>query len=972
MLRVSLLFLCFTFLARTNWLARWKTQGKKEKISQEISAAAPLQIKSLKLEKFLQIRLCKGLCNQILALQEGIFLSHLLNLTFVLPDVVWDYGPGAELNKLDPTVEKYDHWRDSKVPLEELFDPATLIHSFQGHVKIVKQLPKNLEQHGAPSLRVSSVNPQWGSSLQYYKNHLSANRVLRLTCPLLSMKTNTVKGGILHKTLLNGLNLSDSLQSYLPERQKRQLGLHLRVEDDWRDFCQQESQNTERTWVKSFESCYKSPSVVVDMLHHMRLYEKYPRLYVATGDMSFELARELVRIGFQEVESFSLRCNPVCLEKTQHLSPNLGREARAAIDLFTMVNSEGFIGNIFSSFSLLVRQFRSFRASSRGETQFYNYEGYFDGQDLIPMETRRTLIFPGILHPEAYCGSWRRTANSLKLCGNTSDCPIIKSIIVEKIDRGSDLEGLALIKGKMIMNVLHWYPPIQVLIGGQVVSEFIANDVLSDPKNPYEIPLRFEVPHEINDTNIEGSLQAQICAGCYSYRKCSKQHTKVLRRPLQSLHRIHQIINLLFAKQQIDIESVFPTHVQFYKNKFSHYVTEFDPTMLTSSDYVLFPEGAKVNAWWPHVFDELGVIPLVIYLGQHHQFLEDTILTRQFNSICLTKYFAKLYHCSFSAVLNTNLNPKFIRDSWKTHANKTNTILIDPDPEYNLDIARIKVPPNANIVVMSHMSQEEVILAYQHAKLYIDSFLTGRERGVFESLMYDVVPVVGLHAGAKVFEDYPLPAKYKWSLHNYEELNNLIDYVLQNHDEAIKDFRPMKEYVRGMEHKLQESAEQYFSDNFLIVLSGMSNSSRESLGLHTDLALITLISCKDLFPFAGVEIIVPNSLYFQFEHANFFHEIRERHHRFDVITASISPEVVRYGQTGFYFQTPSTKHTYPYYVYIGEPRPFLNRKLIRLLVRALRSSQDIDFVKCGSSIAMTREAQAMMQNGIWKLLEEIC
>jgi hypothetical protein len=99
MLRVSVyFFLCLTLLDRTNWLARWEfpsrfeSEKKSDDINQDISVAASFPTKSSMLEKFLEIRLCKGLCNQILALQEGIFISYLLNLTFVLPDVVWDYG----------------------------------------------------------------------------------------------------------------------------------------------------------------------------------------------------------------------------------------------------------------------------------------------------------------------------------------------------------------------------------------------------------------------------------------------------------------------------------------------------------------------------------------------------------------------------------------------------------------------------------------------------------------------------------------------------------------------------------------------------------------------------------------------------------------------------------------------------------------------------------------------------------------
>ncbi len=52
----------------------------------------------------------------------------------------------------------------------------------------------------------------------------------------------------------------------------------------------------------------------------------------------------------------------------------------------------------------------------------------------------------------------------------------------------------------------------------------------------------------------------------------------------------------------------------------------------------------------------------------------------------------------------------------------------------------------------------EVIELYRKAKVYIDTFLTGQERGVFEAALLNAVPTISNHGPGRSWLDFPLPA----------------------------------------------------------------------------------------------------------------------------------------------------------------------------------------------------------------------
>lgn len=67
-----------------------------------------------------------------------------------------------------------------------------------------------------------------------------------------------------------------------------------------------------------------------------------------------------------------------------------------------------------------------------------------------------------------------------------------------------------------------------------------------------------------------------------------------------------------------------------------------------------------------------------------------------------------------------------------------------------------QLPEGAQLVLLKGYSRSEVLQLYRRAKVYIDSYLTGNERGVFESTLFNMVPIISRHGPALEWHDFPL------------------------------------------------------------------------------------------------------------------------------------------------------------------------------------------------------------------------
>lgn len=107
-------------------------------------------------------------------------------------------------------------------------------------------------------------------------------------------------------------------------------------------------------------------------------------------------------------------------------------------------------------------------------------------------------------------------------------------------------------------------------------------------------------------------------------------------------------------------------------------------------------------------------------------------------------------------------NPHKSQLALRNHKKKENLILYDPDQLGHFDISRIIVPPGYKLVELYGYTREQVASLYMRAKVFIDSYVTGMERAIFESSLFNVIPLVASHGSARDEKNFILPKAYKW------------------------------------------------------------------------------------------------------------------------------------------------------------------------------------------------------------------
>ena len=76
----------------------------------------------------------------------------------------------------------------------------------------------------------------------------------------------------------------------------------------------------------------------------------------------------------------------------------------------------------------------------------------------------------------------------------------------------------------------------------------------------------------------------------------------------------------------------------------------------------------------------------------------------------------------------------------------------------------MQLPPRARLRDLNHLTRNQVVELYQRAKVLIDSYVTGMERPIFESAVFDVVPLVAVQGNARHGSDFPLPPAWGWQV----------------------------------------------------------------------------------------------------------------------------------------------------------------------------------------------------------------
>ena len=390
------------------------------------------------------------------------------------------------------------------------------------------------------------------------------------------------------------------------------LGLHLRNEDDWWEYCQREAEKPDATWVDSKEQCYQGTAVVARFLAKLQLPSHYPVLYVASGNFTERDALGLLDVGFQGVVSERLACRLDSMSKPscQPVQSNItDRELRAAVDLHMLVAADFFVGNAFSSFSGTVRLTKLARrdlVASLSDAVYYNMPLNTTAADVAPLETHRFGLYPGVFHRELYEAQALKFAHLLamqregrclhkwcpdqQLCFSQSRPPVVAGIQLVHARR-IDIDNVVDMGGWVNTSEPSWYPQLEVLLDGRPAGTLVGNTrsrttpLLS---NYFAGQVLFSVPPGRHGM---GSNLTVCSVNEGSGRVCSQSmHVDLLpkltirpeagRAPVlyiffpdsklitggpEALHQLHREVNRWHAAGEIAVRSVFPMGNPFYR-----------------------------------------------------------------------------------------------------------------------------------------------------------------------------------------------------------------------------------------------------------------------------------------------------------------------------------------------------------------------------------------------------------------------
>ncbi|MEI3535627.1 MAG: hypothetical protein V8R16_02470 [Bacilli bacterium] len=161
----------------------------------------------------------------------------------------------------------------------------------------------------------------------------------------------------------------------------------------------------------------------------------------------------------------------------------------------------------------------------------------------------------------------------------------------------------------------------------------------------------------------------------------------------------------------------------------------------------------------------------------------------------ISKIFLKKY--------NANINYK---------TNKENVILYNPVKCYSIIKKIIKHDKKHKYIPLSGMNQDELIEMYKKAKLYIDfGPFPGAERMPKEAVLFDCCIITGRRGASNYYGDVPILDKYKFNNYKeYDKIISMIDYIFENYEIAIKDFKIYKDVVLSLENNFIESLKNIF------------------------------------------------------------------------------------------------------------------------------------------------------------------
>lgn len=157
-----------------------------------------------------------------------------------------------------------------------------------------------------------------------------------------------------------------------------------------------------------------------------------------------------------------------------------------------------------------------------------------------------------------------------------------------------------------------------------------------------------------------------------------------------------------------------------------------------------------------------------------------------------------LYNLGFSKILPLSdyINSQLTKRN--RSEKKENIILYNPKKGLDYTKEIIKTLPNYKFVALEGFERRILNLYFDKSKLYIDfGNFPGKDRLPREAALHDCCVITGKNGAAFYYEDLPLEDKYKFDTNatNIINIANQIEYIINNYEEAIKDFAYYKNEI---------------------------------------------------------------------------------------------------------------------------------------------------------------------------------
>ena len=345
----------------------------------------------------------------------------------------------------------------------------------------------------------------------------------------------------------------------------------------------------------------------------------------------------------------------------------------------------------------------------------------------------------------------------------------------------------------------------------------------------------------------------------------------------EAYHQLHHaLVNLGKCSLMYGAIQIYQTPHSRFVNGPADQMLLPSPLQLQPGDTVIISDGApppspQIKAW-----RERGVFVVAWLVGQTSADLS-VALNPMALHLCLDHYFGQVYHCLPRAQLSVPMSARFHDQAVVLrHHPKENLVLLDNDNSHNpVRMEELQaLAPDIEFVVLQGYTRDEVVDLYSRAKLAIDLYVPGAERMVFEASLFGCMVGVAANGNGRDRYDFPVPAKAILpAVPTSADVVRMAREYLPRYPAALIEWEAFHTVAKSSkDQEFIAAVDGYFGTSVVFVSAAPQVGGGDAD--HLGFLVMTLIQ----FPFASVELAVPDVEQFTFQNAAILHVLKQWGH----------------------------------------------------------------------------------------------